>query len=297
MAGGVAAVFSAGFLVIAYFQQERGVKAAERSGEADAAGESRAKREEEGKKKRADGPPFASAPGAPGYYANRFAFPTRITNLGAAANFAYGSQEYTDWFTANKAEAVGVSAYRVTLTPLHEGTVVVQNMRVSDLRCTPTRHVGTAVVPPPIGDGGDEVKPVRVGFDLSAMSPQPRQIVSIRDESKVPGKEFWGLGGNAFSNGIYLEGGEKADARSFDLFFFTGSKDCTFGIEVNATSGSLDSWFPVKLGEKSKGRGSVAGQAKNYQSVVVPTPYGKTQSELKGPGNPFPELKLAKGAF
>ncbi|WP_330317970.1 hypothetical protein [Streptomyces platensis] len=297
MAGGIAAIFSSGFLVITHLQQERGVKAAEKSGEADAAGEGRAKREEEEKEQRAEGPPITSAPGSPAYYANRFAFPGRTTNLGAAASFVYGRQEYTDWFAANKAEEVGVSAYRVTLSPLHEGTVVVQNMRVSDLRCKPTKYVGTAVVPPAIGDGGDGVEPVSVGFDLSAMSPQPRQIVSSGDRSKVPGKEIWGLGVNAFKKGIYLDGGEQSDARSFDLYFFTGRKDCTFGIEVNVTSGSKDAWYPVKLGGKSGGRGSVAGQAERYQSVVLPTQGGGAQNELKGEGNPFPALELEKGKF
>ncbi|MER0484721.1 hypothetical protein ABR737_41475 [Streptomyces sp. Edi2] len=297
MAGGIAAIFSAIFLVVTHFQQERGVKASEKSGAADKAGDDRAKKEEKEKKERAEGPPITATPGAPAFYANRFAFPARTASLGPAANFMYGQQEYADWFTANKGEEVGVSAYRTTISPLHEGTVVVQNMRVSDLRCTPTKYVGTAVVPPAIGDGGDGVTPVVVGFDLSTVFPQPRKLVSFGDRQTSPGKEVWNLGGNAFEKGIYLDGGDHADARSFDLFFFTGEKDCTFNVEVNVTSGPKDAWYPIKLGKKLDGKGSVAGQAARYESVIVPTETGDPQSDLKGPGNPFPAIKLKKTNF
>lgn len=290
--GGICGIISTLFLFLTFQQQERGVKATETSGSADKAGEDRAKRDEKEKKQRAEGPPIQSASGAPNYLAGRFAFPKRTTSLGAAANYRYGDQGYADWFTANKAEEVGISAYRVTLSPLHEGTVVVQNMRLSNLRCTPTKYVGTAVVPTPVGGDGDVAEPVTVAFDLSAAAPQPRRLVLPGGLVDGAGKEVWSLGGSAFKEGIYLNGGEQSDARSFDIFFFAGSEDCTFGLEVNVTSGATDGWYPVKLTASPNGRGSVAGQAKKYESTVVPNQ--DYVNELKGPGNPFKVITLEK---
>ncbi|WP_261956953.1 restriction endonuclease [Streptomyces nigrescens] len=291
MVGGICGIISTIFLFVTFQQQERGVKAAEKSGAADQAGEKRAKQEEAERKKRAEGPPIAATPGAPAYYASRFAFPGRTTNLGPAANFKLGTKEYADWFRENKAEEVGVSAYRVTLSPTHEGTTVVQNMRLSNPHCTPTKYTGTAVVPTPIGDGGDSVRPVTVAFDLSAASPQPRQILS-NGTPEEGGKEVWRIGGSAFREGIYLNGGDQSDARSFDIYFFAGSKDCTFGLEVNVTSGTKDGWYPVKITTSPDGRGRVAGQAKRYESTVIPNQ--DAVNELKGPGNPFAPIELKK---
>ncbi|MER7149474.1 hypothetical protein [Streptomyces lydicus] len=294
MVGGICGIISTIFLFLTFQQQERGVKASEKSGAADQAGEKRAKQEEEERKKRAEGPPITATPGGPDYYASRFAFPGRTTSLGPAANYKLGTQEYTDWFRENRAMEVGVSAYRVTLSPLHEGTTVVQNMRLANPHCTPTKYTGTAVVPTPIGGDGDSVPPVTVAFDLSAASPQPRQILSYGSPAGG-GKEVWRIGGSAFHEGIYLDGGDQSDARSFDIYFFAGNKDCTFGLEVNVTSGTNDGWYPVKLTKSPDGRGSVAGQAKRYESTIIPNQ--DAVNELKGPGNPFAVIELKKSKF
>ncbi|MFF4289556.1 hypothetical protein ACFY0R_30280 [Streptomyces sp. NPDC001633] len=294
MVGGICGIISTIFLFVTFQQQERGVKAAEKSGAADQSGEKRARQEEKEKEKRAEGPPIAAALGVPDYYASRFAFPRRTTSLGSAATYKYGTQEYADWFHANKANEVGVSAYRVTLSPLHEGTTVVQNMRLSNPQCTPTKYVGTGVVPTAIGDGGDGVEAVTVAFDLSAASPQPRKILSFAAPEEG-GKEVWKIGGSAFNKQIYLDGGDQSDARSFDIYFFTGSKDCTFGLEVNVTNGTKDDWYPVKLSKNPDGRGSVAGQAKMYESMIIPNQ--ASVNELKGPGNPFTVIELKKSKF
>ncbi|MET9761118.1 hypothetical protein ABZ016_18955 [Streptomyces sp. NPDC006372] len=282
---------------ISLLQQERNTDATVDSGKAATDAENREKRKDEEEKKKEAGPPVEQAPGAPNFYGVRFAFPDKITDLQGGGEAGYGTQEYSDWFARNQAVRVGIDVYRVTLSPLHEGTVVIQNMRISDRKCEPTRYSGTAVVPPPIGDGGDDVEPKTVGFDLTEPAPRPR-IVAGRVPQPRPGVEVWKLKGNAFSEGVYLDGGEQGDARTFDLFFFAGESDCEFRVEVNITSGTEDAWYPLKLGKRSKVE--VAGQANRYESVVLPRSVDYTdpvQNELKGPGNPFDILKIEKGSF
>lgn len=288
---------------ISYFttwsQQERSVKAGEDSGKADTADNARAEQEEREKKDRAEGPPIRSTPGSPDYLASRFAFPSRTTDLGDGAHSRYGDEQYANWFATNNGEEVGISVYRVTIAGLHEGTMVVQNMRLSDVRCTPTKYTGTAVVPNPIGDGGEGAEAVDVAFDLSAATPKPREIMGRSEAGATSGNEVWKLGGSAFHEAIYLEGGEKFDARAFDLYFFTGTNDCTFGVEVNVTSENKDDWYPIKLSGKlgkPDGRGSVAGQTERYESVVAPSE-DALGNELRGPGNPFTAVEVKKSGF
>ncbi|MFB7110116.1 hypothetical protein [Streptomyces sp. NPDC056291] len=285
------------FGFITLLQQERNNDATVDSGKAAVDAEKREKRKEKEKQEKDAGPPVEQALGAPNFYGSRFAFPGRTTSLEHGGEAGYGTQEYSDWFAKNQAVAVGVDAYRVTLSPLHEGTVVIQNMRISDRKCEPTRYSGTAVVPPAIGDGGDDIEPTTIGFDLTEPTPRPRTVAGRVPESE-PGVEVWKLKGNAFSKGIYLDGGEQADARTFDLLFFTGSNDCKFKVEVNITSGPKDAWYPLKLGKENKVE--IAGQADRYDSVVLPRNVDYTdpiQNELHEAGNPFDILKIEKESF
>ncbi|MEW2579592.1 hypothetical protein [Streptomyces syringium] len=285
-------------MILGLWYQDRSTKSGEDSVKIAREAEDREKGEVEEDKKKEAGPPIASVAGAPSFYGSRFAFPDRTTDLGEAKSALYGTQAYSTWFEKNRVAPVGVAATRVTLSPLHEGTVVVQNMRISGLKCQPTRHTGTAVVPPPIGDGGEEVPPTEIAFDLTEPVPRPRHSDGRVVSDQAAKAEVWRTTGNAFSMGIYLDGGKQADARSFDLYFFTGKNDCEFGVEVNVTSGTSDGWYPVKLGAGSKMK--VAGQAERYESVVraretdVRDP---VQNELRGPGNPFQPVKLEKGPF
>ncbi|MET8404043.1 hypothetical protein [Streptomyces sp900116325] len=244
------------------------------------------------------GPPIQNAVGSPGFYSTRYAFPERTLELGEGEGALYGTAAYTNWFTKNRAVEVGVGAVRVTLSPLHKGTVVIQNMRLTNLKCEPTKYAGTAVVPPSIGDGGDEVVPVDIAFDLTEPVPRPRINAGRVISESADSDEVWQIKGNAFSKGIYLDGGEQADARSFDLYFFAGKKDCNFGVEVNVTSGRKDGWYPITLGNDSTYE--VAGQAERYESVVLPSENGydaAVRNVLHGPGNPFTPIRLQKSKF
>lgn len=296
--GGVSTLIGVPGVIFGLWYQDRSAKAGEDSAKIAREAEDREKGEAEEDKKKQAGPPIASVAGAAGFYGSRFAFPDRTTDLGEGKSAVYGSEPYAKWFTKNRAAPVGVTATRVTLSPLHEGTVVIQNMRISGLKCQPTRHTGTAVVPPPIGDGGEEVQPTEIAFDLTEPVPRPRHSEGRVVTDPAAKAEVWRTKGNAFSKGIYLDGGKQADARSFDLYFFTGKNDCEFGVEVNVTSGTSDGWYPVKLAAGN--RMKVVGQAQHYESVVLPRKTDVTdpvQNELRGPGNPFQPLKLEKGPF
>ncbi|MFF0714965.1 hypothetical protein ACWEVM_12635 [Streptomyces bauhiniae] len=277
----------------------RGTDAAEKGSEPDRKAEAREQAEKDEEDAKEAGPPIQSAAGSAAYYSTRFAFPDRTLELGEGRTAKYGTEAYTNWFTKNRGVEVGVGTVRITLSPLHKGTVVIQNMRLKDLKCAPTRHTGTAVVPPPIGDGGDAVTPVDVAFDLTESVPRPRLNAGRLISDSANSDEVWQIKGNAFKKGFYLDGGEQADARSFDLYFFTGDKDCSFGVEVNVTSGGKDGWYPVTLGNGPTFE--VAGQAKRYESVVLPSATGgyeaEVQNVLHGPGNPFPPIRLQKTPF
>lgn len=258
--------------------------------------EEREKNKEKEEEEKEAGPPISATVGFPAYYPSRYAFPGRTADLGVANEFGYGTEEFSDWFSGNGGRAVGLDSVRFTVTPLHEGTVIVQGMRVVGVQCTPTKFDGTAFVPPPIGDGGDEVEPVDVAFDLTERVPQPRTIKNAQNVGGVndagePAGEVWHLGGRAFSAGIYLDGGESPDSRAFDVYFFTGDKDCEFGVELNVTSDGTDDWYPVKLTTQGY-RASLAGQAMSYRSVVEGV--SDTQNELYGPGNPFTPITVKK---
>ncbi|GGR03979.1 hypothetical protein WEB32_11180 [Streptomyces netropsis] len=296
--GGLSALVAVPGVIFGLWYQDRSTKAGEDSAKIAREAEDREKGEAAEDKKKEAGPPIASVAGAPAFYGARFAFPGRTTDLADGKSAVYGTDAYAKWFAKNRVAPVGVEATRITLSPLHEGTVVVQNMRIADLKCQPTRYAGTAVVPPPIGDGGEEIEPTEVVFDLTEPVPRPRRNEGKDDSGSATKAEVWRAKGNAFSKGIYLDGGKQADSRSFDLYFFTGTNDCEFGVEVNITSGTSDGWYPVKLGDGYKTK--VAGQAQRYESVVLPTnngPADPVQNELHGPGNPFQPLKLEKGPF
>ncbi|MET9648125.1 hypothetical protein AB0K71_23395 [Streptomyces syringium] len=296
--GGLSALIGVPGVILGLWYQDRSTKSGEDSVKIAREAEDREKGEVEEDKKKEAGPPVASVAGAAAFYGVRFAFPSRTTDLADGKSAVYGTDAYAKWFAKNRVAPVGVAATRITLSPLHEGTVVVQNMRISDLKCQPTRYTGTAVVPPPIGDGGEEIEPTEIAFDLTEPVPRPRQSEGRAVSDPAAKAEAWRTKGNAFSKGIYLDGGKQADARSFDLYFFTGKNDCEFGVEVNVTSGTSDGWYPVKLSGGSRMR--VAGQAQRYESVVMPRHVDVTdpvQNELRGPGNPFQPLKLEKGPF
>lgn len=281
-----------------FFLAIRSTDASEKGSTPDQNAEKRDQAEKDEEDAKEAGPPIQSAAGYPNFYSSRYAFPERTLDLGEGEGALYGTEAYTNWFTKNRAVEVGVGAVRVTLSPLHKGTVVIQNMRLANLKCQPTKYAGTAVVPPPIGDGGDEVVPVDVAFDLTEPVPRPRIKAGRVISDPTVSDEVWQIKGNAFSKEFYLDGGDQADARSFDLFFFTGTKDCKFGVEVNVTSGSKNGWYPLKLGDDSTYE--VAGQAERYESVVLPSNTGNeaaVQNELHGPGNPFTPIHLQKSQF
>ncbi|MET7293344.1 hypothetical protein ABZS79_14625 [Streptomyces griseoloalbus] len=268
----------------------------QKGADATVSAEEREKNKEEEERDKEAGPPVSATVGFPAYYPSRYAFPGQTTDLGVASEFGYGTEGFSKWFSGNGGRAVGLDAVRFTVTPLHKGTVIVQSVRVTDVQCTPTKFDGTAFVPPPIGDGGDEVEPVDVAFDLTEKVPQPRTIKNAQnvggiDDAGEPVEEVWHLGGRALSKGIYLDGGERPDSRAFDVYFFSGDKDCEFGVELNVTSGDTDDWFPVKLTTEDY-RARLAGQATSYRSVVVGV--SDTRNELQGPGSPFTPIAVKK---
>ncbi|GGY95229.1 hypothetical protein CP967_06580 [Streptomyces nitrosporeus] len=207
----------------------------------------------------------------------------------------YMSEEYRTWFAENKGLPVNERSVRVTIFPIHQGTVVIQGMRITDRVCRPTRYTGTVVVPPSFGDSGGEGLPTMVAFDLREPVPRPWKMRFWTPDT-TPGEGGRDLSGNAFAKVVYLDGGEDFDARAFDLWFFTGNQDCEFGVEVNATTAGRGSeWYRV-LFPGRRMTYEVAGNPGRYNTSVVSEDV-EGAPVLRGPRDAETPPPLVKGPF
>ncbi|OKJ05627.1 hypothetical protein [Kitasatospora sp. CB01950] len=208
-------------------------------------------------------PPVSVAGGGADCVPQYFAFPAETTSLGPAAGYAIGAPAYSSWLDSNDVRVVGAGAARFTVRALHEGTVIIQGMRLTDVRCTAPTD-GTLVLPGPIGGPGEEVEKTVLAFDLAERSPRARTL--------LPGDtgSHFALGDPYFSKSIYLEGGAAGDARTFEVYFVAGSQDCEFGLDVKVTSNDKESWVPAEPAEGVQ-RSRVAAFATAYRSIVAPT--------------------------
>lgn len=238
------------------------------------------------------GPAIDIAAGDPNlHFSRRFALAQRTTNADSLPDGGFLSHKYWAWFAKNKGLRVNEATVRVTIFPIHRGTVVIQNMRITNLSCRPTRYTGTAVVPPNFGDSGGEALPTAVAFDLTEPIPRP-----WKNEGLMSADGAWKLSGNAFAKAIYLDGGEDFDARAFDLSFFTKDKDCEFGVEVNVTTaGRGDEWYPVIFPGR-RFTYKVAGRPERYETSVISESVEKPPV-LRGPRTPMEPPTLRKGTF
>lgn len=243
------------------------------------------------------GPAIDIAAGEPNFFYRRYplALAHRTTNSDGLPDGGYMSDRYRSWFVKNKGLPVSEATVRVTIFPIHKGTVVIQNMRITNLSCEPTRYTGTAVVPPAFGDSGGEDLPTTVAFDLEEPAPRPWKLDGWI-KNPATGEGGWNLSGNAFAKAIYLDGGEDFDARAFDLSFFTGREDCEFGVEVNATSaGRGDEWYQVVFpGPRLTYK--VAGRPERYDTSVVSEGV-EEPPVLGGPRASEQPSPLMKGSF
>ncbi|MYY84851.1 hypothetical protein GT044_26955 [Streptomyces sp. SID335] len=241
------------------------------------------------------GPAIDIAAGEPNLlYDGRFALAQRTTDADSLPDGGFLSDKYKAWFAKNNGLRVNDATVRVTIFPIRRGTVVIQNMRITDLSCRATRYTGTAVIPPPFGDSGGEALPTAVAFDLTEPNPRP-----WKNEGRIPTDRpegAWKLSGNAFAKAIYLDGGEDFDARAFDLSFFTKNKDCEFGVEVNVTTaGRGDEWYRVVFsGQRLTYK--VAGRPERHATSVVSDSVEQPPA-LKGPHTPGRPPTLRKGTF
>ncbi|MET9549856.1 hypothetical protein ABZY36_31770 [Streptomyces sp. NPDC006627] len=273
-----------------------GLPAAVRSSEVAEQAEAREKnkdKQDDAKEERLTiGPAIDIQAGEPNlYFSRRYALAQRITNAESLPDGGFLSHKYWAWFAKHKGLRVNEATVRVTIFPIHRGTVVIQNMRITNLSCKPTRYTGTAVIPPPFGDSGGEALPTAVAFDLTEPSPRP-----WKNQGWDPDEDAYKLSGNAFAKAIYLDGGEDFDARAFDLSFFTKNKDCEFGVEVNVTTaGRGDEWYPV-IFPGARGTYKVAGRPERYETSVVSEDVTEPPV-LRGPRTPMGLPVLRKGTF
>ncbi|MGW2657568.1 hypothetical protein ACWC1D_28430 [Streptomyces sp. NPDC001478] len=224
-----------------------------------------------------------------------FALPHPTRSVKGLPKGGYMSEDFRTWLTKNEGVPVNERDVRVTIFPIHKGTVVIQSMRITDRVCRPTRHTGTVVVPPVFGDSGGDGLPTMVAFDLREPVPRPWKM-KFWTPKATPGEGGRDLSGNAFAKVVYLDGGEDFDARAFDLWFFTGNQDCEFGVEVNATAAGMGSqWYRVVFpGQRMTYE--VAGNPARYDTSIVSEGVG-APSALQGSRVSEAPPALVKGSF
>ncbi|MEW2390144.1 hypothetical protein AB0933_17530 [Streptomyces venezuelae] len=274
------------------------VQSADVAKQAEARERNKDKQDDAKEKRLTVGPAIDIAAGEPNlFYGGRFALAQRTTDAKSLPDGGFLSDKYRAWFVKNKGLRVNEATVRVTVFPIHKGTMVIQNMWITNLPCRATRYGGTAVLPPPFGDSGGEGLPTAAAFDLTEPNPRPWKNHGRVSTEKPEGA--WKLSGNAFAKAIYLDGGEDFDARAFDLSFFTKDKDCEFGVEVNVTSaGRGDEWYPVVFPGSPGPRLTykVAGRPERYGTSVVSESV-EGAPVLRGPHTPDRPPALLKGAF
>lgn len=238
-------------------------QATQDSAAADQSAEEREQQQDKERMDNAAGPPVEIVPGDPNpdlipkYQA--LPEPTHENEWTAKEDGLYHFMN--NWLPSQGSLDVSIVGSRFTIGAAHDTTVIVQNMRLSDVLCGPATN-GTLVDLPPTQGGGEIIDDIFLAFDLTEANPKAREVMPHHYSQfhRELGEDF-------FDKSLYLEGGEVADRRTFEVEFITGNRDCEFGLEVLVTGSKEEAWVPVELRDGVY-RLAVAGVADSYESVI-----------------------------
>ncbi|UUN29804.1 hypothetical protein [Streptomyces sp. FIT100] len=173
------------------------------------------------------GIPLLASPGASWFGANWRASEKVYSTIGGK-RFPGNGPEIWEWLDANVVD-MGRTGTSITVESRHKTTVLIHGAEVTDVKCRKPL-TGTVVSPPAIGDGGEEVLPVMMGFSLDA----PRPVARSFDDS--------GSLGDPFKGQIALD---KGDAREFVFTFESARKSCTFRAGLIVSSQGKKRSIPI----------------------------------------------------
>ncbi|MEU6877653.1 hypothetical protein [Streptomyces sp. NPDC046712] len=258
-------------------------------------GEAREKRDEDKEKAIAAGPPVSITAGESEWLPVQYVFPQPTRNLGEMDGHAKWDAKYGEWLRKNQARPIGLYSVRLTIAALRDETTIIQDFKLKDRDCPNTVHNtvedalnappnihGTLVDPLPVGGSGEDVQRTVIGFEVSQYDTVARSVWKgypepITSDTGMTGYEIK-FGKRVSERPVVLE---QKDARTFDIYFASGA-DCTFGVEVNVTSGSDDVWIPLKVGAFGQLRASIGGGHSSYETFARPKPSGRGM-ELANP--------------
>ncbi|MEU2235538.1 hypothetical protein [Streptomyces vietnamensis] len=272
---------------ITVWQNSQNNESNEKGADSAASGEAREKRNEDKEKSIAAGPPISITAGSPDWLPVQYVFPKRLQSLGEMKGHADWDDEYGEWLKKNQARPIGLYSVRLTMAALRDETTIIQDFKLKDRDCPNTVHNtvedalnappnmhGTLVDPLPVGGSGEDVQRTVIGFEVSQYDTVARSVWKGYPEPITADDGMFGyeikFGKRVSERPVVLE---QKDARTFDIFFASGA-DCTFGLEVNVTSGNEDLWIPLKIGAFGELRASIGGGHSSYDAFVRPNPSG-----------------------
>ncbi|MEU6340666.1 hypothetical protein ABZ883_06915 [Streptomyces sp. NPDC046977] len=229
-----------------------------------------------------DGPAVKVTRGESPMLAYDFAFEKPTYSVSSIADESGWGDGFTSWLGRNRARPVGIYAVRITVKALRDDTTIIQDFRLSDRHCDNEvantvedieRNMhGTLVYPPALGGPGEDVKRDVLGFQVSQYDETRARVMAKgfpRLGSVSKGTETQMFLRHRFSaRAVVLE---QNDARTFDIYFGS-ALDCTFGLEMNITSGDEDDWVKIPINVTWwKGEGAaIAGPDEPYDTLVRP---------------------------
>ncbi|MFJ5552026.1 hypothetical protein [Streptomyces sp. NPDC093225] len=286
---------------IAVYQGYRATVAAEQSADADQAGKKRDEEEDRKNKELDQGPPVTVTAGDSPMYPTAFALKEQRFHVGPIANVTEWDGKFNAWLKSEEARPVGLYAVRFTVKALRDDTTIIQDFKLKDRDCPfeiagvndekDVNYKGTLVYPPPMGGSGADVTRDVLGFDVGQYDENQARIVERgypKRGSRINSKNYELFLRQRFvTKTVVLE---RNDARTFDVYFASGL-ECTFGLQMNVTSGGTDSWVDIDISPSwgdGKGGAALAPGYRQYSNLVRPVPgKGMAFPPIGSPERPF----------
>lgn len=291
---------------IAVYQGWRAVDAAEQSADADQSGKRRDDKEDKEKKEVDAGPIISVTRGESPVLPRALALKEERHYIGPIGDVVSWDDRFTAWLKAEKARPTSLYAVRFTVKALRDDTTIIQDFKLKNRQCPfeiagvnedlKRYYRGTLVYPPPEGGSGEDVSRDVLGFEVGQYDETSARIMEKgypklgSAELKTDHQLF--LRHRFSTKTVTLE---QNDARTFDIYF-AANMECTFGLEMNVTSGSTDTWIelPIAPAWMDGKEAALAPGGTQYSNLVRPNPgKGMAFPPIGSPEIPFaPGVKI-----
>ncbi|GAA0272853.1 hypothetical protein GCM10010302_08070 [Streptomyces polychromogenes] len=285
---------------IAAYTGWRALDATEQSADADQAGKRRDAKEDSEKQRADTGPLVSVTRGEAPILPSALVLKETRYAIGPAAHSVTWDDDFNAWLKAESARPTGLYAVRITVKALRDDTTIIQDFKLKNRNCPfeiagvdeelNVNYKGTVVYPPPEGGSGEDVARDVLGFNVGQYDDTSARIMEKgfpklgSGEMKTNHKVF--LRHRFSTKTVTLE---QNDARTFDIYF-ASDKECTFGLEMNVTSGSTDTWIeiPIAPAWRDGKEAAMAPGGHGFTNLIRPDPgKGLAFPPVGSPETPF----------